>query len=164
MNELKILKGKRLLIVDDEPDVLETLGELLDMCRIDFARYFEDAQELLKKNSYDVAVFDIMGVRGYRLLDIAVHKGIPALMFTAHALSPDDLVKSIDRGAKAYIPKEKMAEIGEYLAELLRDQKKGQPHTRWFEKLGSFFDRQFGSDWTDTRKDFVDKNDWLFPY
>ena len=31
------LKGERILIVDDEPDVLETLGELLDMCVIDFA-------------------------------------------------------------------------------------------------------------------------------
>jgi hypothetical protein len=25
------LKGKKILIVDDEPDVLEALGELLDM-------------------------------------------------------------------------------------------------------------------------------------
>jgi CheY-like chemotaxis protein len=30
------LKGKRILIVDDEPDVLEALGELLDMCEIDY--------------------------------------------------------------------------------------------------------------------------------
>ena len=33
MDTAKILKGKRLLIVDDEKDVLDTLIELLDMCK-----------------------------------------------------------------------------------------------------------------------------------
>ena len=164
MNALKILKNRRLLIVDDEPDVLETLGELLDGCRMDFARYFEDAKELLEKNRYDAAVLDIMGVSGYRLLEIANHKGIPVVMFTAHAMSADDLIHSVERGANAYIPKEKMTDIAEYLADLLSDHIKGRRHTRWFEKLSLFFDRQFGSDWIEKRKDFVDKNSWLFPY
>jgi len=29
-----LLEGKKLLIVDDEPDVLDTLEELLPMCRV----------------------------------------------------------------------------------------------------------------------------------
>ncbi len=164
MNALKLLKDKRLLIVDDEPDILETLGELLAGCRLDFARHFEDARELLDKNRYDAAVFDILGVGGYRLLEIAHHKGIPAVMLTAHALSPDDLIASIDRGAEAYIPKEKMADIAEYLAGLMEDRIRGRRHRRWFEKLDSFFARQFGSEWTAKRREFVAKNNWLFPY
>jgi CheY-like chemotaxis protein len=163
MENLKILNGKKVLIVDDEPDVLASLKDLLDMCQLDFARYFEDAEELLNKNRYDIAVFDIMGVGGYQLLGIAKQKGIPALMFTAHALSPDDLVRSIEGGANAYIPKEKMADIASYLSDLLADIEKGRRHRSWFTKLRAFFNRQFGSGWMEKRQEFMNKYDWLYP-
>ena len=164
MEDLQILKGKKLLIVDDEPDVLETLSELLDMCLIDTAANFETAEKFLSNNTYDVAIFDIMGVRGYDLLEISNQKGVPALMFTAHALNPDDFVKSIEGGAKAYIPKEKMSEIASYVADFIRTQQAGQQqHKSWFARLQSFFDRQFGTDWMEKRKEFWDKYDWLFP-
>ncbi|RLB23635.1 MAG: response regulator, partial [Deltaproteobacteria bacterium] len=77
MDPKKILKGKRVLIVDDEEDILELLTELLDMCKIDRASTFEEAKELLETNFYDIAVLDIMGVRGYDLLEIANKKDIP---------------------------------------------------------------------------------------
>ena len=105
-----ILQGKKILMVDDEPDVLEQLSELLDMCSVDTAPSFETAQKFLNKNTYDVAIFDIMGVRGYDLLELANQKDLPALMLTAHALTPDNLVKSIKEGAQSYIPKEKMSD------------------------------------------------------
>ncbi len=60
MDPEKILRGKRVLIVDDEQDVLEFLTELLDMCKIDQATSFEEAKELLEKNFYHAAVLDIM--------------------------------------------------------------------------------------------------------
>ena len=94
-----VLKGKRILIVDDEPDILETLAEILDMCLIDTAPDFETAQKFLNKNTYDLAILDIMGVRGYDLLELANERDIPALMLTAHAVSPDNLVRSIKGGA-----------------------------------------------------------------
>ncbi|MFC1816152.1 response regulator [Thermodesulfobacteriota bacterium] len=163
MENLNILKGKKVLIVDDEPDVLETLTELLDMCIIDSAQNFEDAKELLNKNIYDVLIFDIMGVKGYDLLEIAKQKGRPALMLTAHALSPDDLVKSIEGSARAYIPKEKMPEIATYVADLLKDHQEGKKHRRWFSRLKAFFDRQFGTEWIEQHKEFWDKYYWLYP-
>jgi len=161
-DDQKILEGKRILIVDDEPDVLETLLELLDMCNIDTAPDFETAEKFLNKNSYDIAIFDIMGVRGYDLLEIANKRGIPALMFTAHALNPDAFVKSMKGGAKAYIPKEKMSEIASFVADLLRAQAEGIEHPRnWFDRLESFFDKQFGSDWLDKYTEAHKKYDWL---
>ena len=164
MNDVNILKGKRLLIVDDEPDVLDTLSELLNMCLIETAPNFEGAEKLLNANTYDVAIFDIMGVRGYDLLSVANQKGIPALMFTAHALTPDDFVKSIEGGAKAYIPKEKMVDIASYVADLIRSQQEGNPrHKSWFGRLKSFFDKQFGDDWIKNKKEFWNKYDWLIP-
>ena len=147
MENLEILEGKKVLVVDDEPDVVESIRELLDMCNIDTAVDFETGEKLLNQNKYDIAVLDIMGVNGYELLEIANKKGVPALMLTAHALSPDNFAKSISGGAKAYIPKEKISEIGIYLSDLLKAQEGIEKPDNWFSRLKSFFDFQFGKEW-----------------
>src|SRR5512143_2305084 len=94
MLEKSELEGKKVLIVDDEPDVLEVLEESLKMCQVVAANSFEKAKELLDAQKFDVAILDIMGVDGYRLLEMAVRKDIPAVMLTAHAFTPDNLVRS----------------------------------------------------------------------
>ena len=71
METNKLLIGKKVIIVDDEPDVLDALTEFLSMCMIDRASTFEEAKDLLETQYYDVAVFDIMGVKGFELLEIA---------------------------------------------------------------------------------------------
>ena len=78
MAETKLLEGKRVLAVDDEPDVLETLVDLLPMCDVVTATTFDEAKELLKSQKFDLTILDIMGVDGYGLLDIATEKDIPA--------------------------------------------------------------------------------------
>ncbi|MGA9535674.1 MAG: response regulator [Desulfobacterales bacterium] len=149
------LKGKRLLIVDDEPDILETLTELLDMCVVDTAPSYETALTFLEKNAYDAAIFDIMGVRGLDLLKNAVIKNIPVLMLTAHALNPDALVQSIRAGARAYVPKDEMANIKTYLLDLL-EAREGATHKRskWFFRLKPFFDDKFGTGWREAERAF----------
>ena len=101
MDDLTILSGKKILIVDDEPDVLDTLLELLDMCLVDTAPNFETAEKFLSKNMYDVAIFDIMGVQGYDLLEISNRKNIPALMFTAKQESPQGTVLYVHEKGKS---------------------------------------------------------------
>ena len=64
MRPEKIIEGKYVLIVDDEQDVLDTLVELLDMCKLDTASSFTEAKRLLEENQYDIAILDIMGVSG----------------------------------------------------------------------------------------------------
>jgi len=154
-NAADSLKGKRLLIVDDESDVLEMLVDLLDGCYIDTARTYEAGARLLQKNAYDAAILDIMGVDGYELLKLAVQKHTPALMLTAHALNPDALVESIKTGAQAYVPKDKMADIHSYLFEVLEFRNRS-PRKRigWFLRLKPFFDRKFGRNWREKEPEF----------
>lgn len=152
--DIHILKGKKILIVDDEPDVLESLSELLDMCRIVPASDFESAADLLSRETFDAAVLDVMGVQGYDLLEIANKKGIPAIIFTAHALSPDNFVKSIKAGAKAYIPKEKMPEIATFIADLLKAREGKADYRQWYDGLKKFFNIQFGPSWLEKYKEF----------
>jgi DNA-binding NtrC family response regulator len=150
-----ILKGKRVLIVDDEPDILETLEEMLSQCLIDKAPSFETGIKFLNKNTYDVAIFDIMGVKGYELLRMATKKGIPAIMLTAHALSPDNLIKSIKEGAHSYVPKDKLPEIASFVSDILEaKQKGGQKPASWFVNLKPFFDKHFGPGWREKDKEF----------
>ena len=87
-----ILKGKKILIVDDEVDILEILKLFLEQCDIETSATFDEAKELLENNTYDVAILDIMGVRGFELLAIANETKTPALMLTARGLNPDNLV------------------------------------------------------------------------
>jgi DNA-binding response OmpR family regulator len=151
----EILKGKRILIVDDEPDILETLVEILDMCFIDSAPNFETAKKFLDRNQYDLAILDIMGVNGYELLRLTNEKGIPALMLTAHAVNPENLVKSITGGARSYVPKDKISEIDIYVADVLRTvQGDSDKPMAWFGKLEPFFDRKFGKGWKEKHKEF----------
>jgi CheY-like chemotaxis protein len=158
MDPEKILKGKRVLIVDDEPDVLELLIELLDMCKVDAASSFEQAKELLENNAYQAAVLDIMGVKGYELLEIANRRDVPALMLTAHAISEDHLRKSIEKGASFYVPKDEMNRIATFLTDMLDAiEKKKNVWARWYERLSGFCDRRFGPKWRDEDPEFWDK-------
>ena len=157
MGELDILEGKRILVVDDEQDILETLEELLDMCLIDKAPNYETAMKFLKKNPYDLAILDIMGVRGYDLLEETRKRSIPAVMLTAHALSPENLIKSVKGGAQAYLPKDKISEIPSYVAEVLKAVETGKGTSLgWLKKLTPFFEKKFGSEWKEKRRDLLE--------
>jgi len=126
MSEKGLLDGKKILIVDDEPDVLESLEELLSMCDVKKASSFDTAKELLESQYFDMAVLDIMGVGGYKLLEIAKERKVIAVMLTAHALSVDDTVKSYKDGAASYVPKDEMANITDFLEDILEAREKGQ--------------------------------------
>jgi CheY-like chemotaxis protein len=150
----ELLEGKRILIVDDEPDVVETLEESLSMCQTAKASTFEEARALLEKEHFDMAILDIMGVDGFKLLEIADQKKILAVMLTAHALSPENTFKSFSKGAASYVPKEKMAYITTYLNDVLEAKEKGRHFWgRWFERFGDYYNKKFGSEWKDKKKE-----------
>jgi DNA-binding response OmpR family regulator len=152
---MELIRDKRILIVDDEPDVLEILAGLLTMCDVVEAGTFEEAKSLLETQYFDIAVLDIMGVNGYKLLEIANGLGVIAVMLTAHALSPEDTVKSFKKGAAYYIPKEKMEEIVTYLNDILEAKHKGKPPwSRWLDRFASYYDRKFGPKWKKVDEDF----------
>ncbi len=150
------LRGKRVLIVDDEEDVLELLTEFLIECRVDRAVNFEEAEDLIQSRYYDIVVLDIMGVKGYDLLEVAAKRGFPTVMLTAHALTEQDLKKSAREGASSYIPKEEIANISVFLADVLEAKEKGKnPWLKWFDRLGGFFDKAFGgTDWREKEDAF----------
>jgi len=149
------LKGKHILAVDDEADVLETIEEILEESKVDTARDYKSASQKIKERKYDLAILDIMGVDGLQLLAEAVQREIPTVMLTAHAISPDTLMESIQKGAISYLPKESLADLDDLLNALLAAFHHGEPPWKLlFDKLGDFFDERFGSDWKEKNRDF----------
>lgn len=145
MEQRSLLEGQKIWIVDDEPDVLESLEDFLYMCDVVTASRFEEAKELLETRHFDMAILDIMGVNGYGLLEIANRKGVIAVILTAHALSSEDAAKSYKAGAASYLPKDQMVNITTYLNDILEAREKGKHFWwRWFDRLGSYYDKKFG--------------------
>lgn len=145
-----VLNGKKILAVDDEPDVLAVLEEeILDACpkcQFDKATTYEDAIKKLEEKQYDVVILDIMGVRGFDLLEVAVNKKLNVAMLTAHALNPEALKKARDMKARAYLPKDKLGEIVPFLEDMLTHEYESG-WKRLLEKLGDYFDKEFEPDW-----------------
>jgi CheY-like chemotaxis protein len=149
------LKGKRILAVDDEIDILETIEDILDEADIDKASDYESASRKIKNNRYDLAILDIMGVNGLELLEEAVERGIPAVMLTAHAINPQTLMESIRKGAISYLPKETLTDLDKLLEELVTAYEQGQPPWKLlFDRLGEYFNERFGPDWKEEDKAF----------
>jgi DNA-binding NtrC family response regulator len=141
------LKGKSVLVVDDEPDVLETVAELLDMCEVTTAADFDSALKHLLNETFDIVILDIMGVNGFELLEKSVLRGFETIMLTAHAVTPEALKKSIKLGAAAFVPKEYMKDLEEVLENILRG---GGTQLWWRKSLGetsNYFEKEFGQGW-----------------
>lgn len=148
MVEKDVLAGKRILVVDDESDILDSLVDLLSECKIDKASSFEEAKELLENQYFDMAILDIMGVDGYQLLEICNKKRVIAVMLTAYAMTPEDIKRSYDSGAASFVPKEKMVDISDYLTDIYEAREKGKNlWWRWFDRLADYCERKFGPDW-----------------
>ena len=120
---------KRILIVDDEPDLVETIQVSLELedyeCLLayDGFRGFERAQ----KEKPDLIILDVMlpGMNGYKVCRLLKFdekfKHIPIIMLTAEAQEKDRLTGK-ETGADFYMTKpfsadKLLAKVKEYLGE-----------------------------------------------
>ncbi len=156
MSKSQVLDEKLILAVDDEEDVLdiiqEELSEFADVT-LHTATTFDKAQQYLVSYTYDLVILDIMGVRGFELLQIAENAGFPTVMLTAHAFTPEALKKSIELGARAYLPKEKLGSLVPFLEDVLRlNYQSAWKNT--LDQVATLFNKKFGSDWRKTEEEF----------
>ncbi|MFH1116855.1 MAG: response regulator [Pseudomonadota bacterium] len=118
------LNGMDVLVVDDEPDVLDTVEEMLETCTVHKANDFRTALHCLETGTFDIVILDIMGVNGFELLRHAVARGFTTVMLTAHAVTTEALKRSITLGAASFLPKEYMGDLKELLEDILRGEGK----------------------------------------
>ena len=150
-----LIKGKHILAVDDEQDILETIMDILDESVISSARDYENASKKIKAGKWDLVILDIMGVNGLQLLEEYVELGIPTVMLTAHALNPEALMESIQKGAISYLPKAKLFELDDLLNAILGALNRKEP--TWdllLERLWSYFNKRWGPGWQERDREF----------
>jgi DNA-binding response OmpR family regulator len=145
-----LLAGKRILVVDDEPDILETVAEVLEPAQVVTSGNFEEARQRIETESFDLVILDIMGIDGFTLLKACRARRQPAAMLTAHALDAESLHQSVELGAVSFLPKEELHRLPEIVAEILEGLAQGQTHwARLFQRLGTFFKEKLGVLWED---------------
>ncbi len=145
-----LLDGKTILAVDDEPDILDVLEEeILDAapkCKFEKVTSYYEATERLTSRTYDIVILDIMGVRGFDLLDLSSRRNPTVVMLTAHALHPESLKRSIEMKARAYLPKDKLGKVVPFLECVLEEAYlPGWGHL--MKKLEDYFTLRWGSSW-----------------
>ena len=152
---MKILEEKRILVVDDEPDVLETVTDLLESSQVVTAGSFEDARKKIAEESFDLVLLDIMGVNGFALLEACRAAKLPAAMLTAHALNIESLNLAVRLGALSFLPKEELHRLPELVAEILDGLEQGKTHwKKLFQRLGHIFKERLGILWEDESSKF----------
>jgi len=153
-----ILNGKLILAVDDEPDILEVLeDEILGYapdCKIEKVTTYQEATQRLETQNYDAVILDIMGVRGFDLLEQSVKHNFQTAMLTAHSLNPESLKRSIEIGACAYLPKEKLGEIVPFLEDILESADGSTVWGRLMNKFEGYFTSRWGELWKKSEEKF----------
>lgn len=145
-----------LLVVDDEPDILELVSYNLkrEGFSVDTCSNGEEALNMLKSNGYDLMLLDLMlpGIQGIDLCKIIKSSeelsSLPVIMLTAKG-AESDRVLGLETGADDYItkpfsPRELAARVR---AVLRRSQKSGQSN-----RLVSAGDIEINTDTCEVRK------------
>jgi len=106
------MNSKKILIVDDEEDLVESVRFPLEMEGFHVLVSYdgEDALNLARKENPDLILLDLMLPRldGYKVCQLLKsddrHKHIPILMLTAKSQAKD-MALGMETGANAYITK-----------------------------------------------------------
>ena len=154
-----VLNGKRILAVDDEVDVLnileEEIQETCPACHFERATTYKMACELMASFTYDLLILDIMGVRGFDILKLAVERPfpLPVVILTAHSFTPEALKHSIELGARAYLPKETLGKIVPFLEDIMKYEY-GPGWKRVLKQMQGLFSSHWGPYWQKSEEEF----------
>ena len=104
--------SKKILIADDETDIVETLQFMLEVEGFECLTAYngEDALNLAKREMPDLLILDVMmpKINGYKVCRLlkfdAKYKNIPILMVTARSQEEDKMIGE-ETGADEYITK-----------------------------------------------------------
>lgn len=155
VKEMKILEEKRILVVDDEPDILETASAILSSSKVVTASNFNEASALIASEPFDLVILDIMGINGFALLEACRERKLPAAMLTAHAINVESLNVAVKLGAVSFLPKDTLYLLPELVAEILEGLERGQTHwEKLFVRLETFFKERLGVVWEEDKSKF----------
>ena len=116
---------KRLLVVDDDPDILEVMAEYLEEYQVTCSPDSCHAVQILERETFDLVITDVLMpyVSGYDLLKVLKekHPETPVIL-SSGADDIDVASESLDRGAVTFIFKPfDRSELLEEVHQILKD-------------------------------------------
>jgi CheY-like chemotaxis protein len=104
------LKGRQILVIDDEPTILQTISDLLRRfgCSVDGVAEGNRAVEMIDNNDYDLVLSDIKmpGKNGYEIFAAAKDKSpdLPVILMTGFGYDPHhSIVRARKEGLAAVL-------------------------------------------------------------
>jgi CheY-like chemotaxis protein len=104
------LKGRRILVIDDEPMIRQTIGDLLRRLgsAVDAVADGNEAVEMIKQSDYELVISDIKmpGKNGYEIFSAAKDKSpeLPVILMTGFGYDPNhSIVRARKEGLAAVL-------------------------------------------------------------
>lgn len=138
-----MLGQPRILIVDDEPDVVELVQEILGAYDVHAVTSYQAACSRLADEDWDLVILDIMGVRGLHLLGLYGGR-FDCIMLTSRGLSTVNFEEALGGGARLFLPKTEIANLDLYVDRALRESR---PLWKWLTQQLDFA-QWFGPGWS----------------
>lgn len=136
----RILAGKRILIVDHEPQVRDMVAEALAALEVVAVKSVEDARPLIASESFDLVILDTVDANGCDLLQDCHANRLPTAMLTTSKIEVSRLNEALRRGVMSVFPRDELQRLPETVAELLERLEKGKTYsTKLFRFFGSLF-------------------------
>jgi hypothetical protein len=118
-----VLMGRRILAVDDKPDVLTVLrkeiSESCPECRFETATTYQEAIEKIMSWTYDAVILNGMGTRDFDLLEWVLVRKFPVAILTTPSVNLKTLNHVNKKATRFYLPIEKLSEIVPFLEEVI---------------------------------------------
>lgn len=136
----QILEGKRILVVDNEREVLNMLAEALAASQVVTVGNVDDARPLISKESFDLVILDTISANGCDLLQDCRANKLPAAMLTSREVEVTRVNEAMKRGAQSFFPKDEIHRLPETVVDLLERLEERKTHwAKLFRRFGTTF-------------------------
>ncbi len=116
---LQILEGKRILVVNNEREVLKMMTEALAASEVITAGNVDEARSLIAKEFFNLAILDTVTANGCDLLQDCHAYKVPAAMLTPREVEVTRVSEAMKRGARSFFPKDELHRLQETVVDLL---------------------------------------------
>ncbi len=115
--------GKRILAVDDDPDLLEVLEEEIlaahPNLKVEKAVTFPQAVEKITWVNYDAVILDITSGYGFKLLQLAQSRHLHVGLLTTYPVLPGHPRLSTQMAARAFLSKDRLGDVVSFLDKIM---------------------------------------------
>ncbi len=135
--ERNILEGKRILVVDSEPEMRDSVAAVLSASEVVTVGKLDEARPLICREFFDLVILDTVSANGCGLLDVCQAKKVPAAMLTAREVEVRRLNTAMKLGAMSFFPRDELSRLPETVADLLERLEKRKTYLSKLRRLGA---------------------------